>query len=214
MKGVKPGVFITFEGGEGGGKSTQIRRLADRLRAQGRAVIATREPGGSPGAEALRALLVTGAADRWSPLSETLILYAARSDHLERVIRPALAEGAVVLSDRFADSTRAYQGAAGGVDPAVIAALEQTVLGPTRPDLTLILDLAAQDGLARAGRRGDDEARFEGKGLAFHQRLRDEFLAIARREPERCRLIDASRTIEDVAAAVWSAVAETVGEAA
>jgi dTMP kinase len=214
VKGVKPGVFITFEGGEGGGKSTQIRRLADRLRAQGRAVIATREPGGSPGAEALRALLVTGAADRWSPLSETLILYAARSDHLERVIRPALAEGAVVLSDRFADSTRAYQGAAGGVDPAVIAALEQTVLGPTRPDLTLILDLAAQDGLARAGRRGDDEARFEGKGLAFHQRLRDEFLAIARREPERCRLIDASRTIEDVAAAVWSAVAETVGEAA
>ncbi len=214
MKGVKPGVFITFEGGEGGGKSTQILRLADRLRARGRAVIATREPGGSSGAEALRTLLVTGAVDRWSPLSETLILYAARSDHLERVIRPALAEGAVVLSDRFADSTRAYQGTAGGVDPAFIAELERTVLGPTRPDLTLILDLAAEDGLARAGRRGDDEARFEGKGLAFHQRLREEFRAIAHREPDRCRLIDASQDVEAVAAAVWSAVAETIGEAA
>jgi dTMP kinase len=214
VKGVKPGVFITFEGGEGGGKSTQILRLADRLRARGRAVIATREPGGSSGAEALRTLLVTGAVDRWSPLSETLILYAARSDHLERVIRPALAEGAVVLSDRFADSTRAYQGTAGGVDPAFIAELERTVLGPTRPDLTLILDLAAEDGLARAGRRGDDEARFEGKGLAFHQRLREEFRAIAHREPDRCRLIDASQDVEAVAAAVWSAVAETIGEAA
>jgi dTMP kinase len=214
VKGVKPGVFITFEGGEGGGKSTQIRRLADRLRARGRAVIATREPGGSPGAEALRTLLVTGAADRWSPLSETLILYAARSDHLERVIRPALAEGAAVLSDRFADSTRAYQGAGGGIDPAFIAELERRVLGPTRPDLTLILDLPAEDGLARAGRRGDEETRFEDKGLAFHRRLREEFLAIARHEPERCRLIDASQDVEAVAAAVWSAVVETIGDAA
>ncbi len=177
-------------------------------------MIATREPGGSPGAEALRTLLVTGAADRWSPLSETLILYAARSDHLERVIRPALAEGAAVLSDRFADSTRAYQGAGGGIDPAFIAELERRVLGPTRPDLTLILDLPAEDGLARAGRRGDEETRFEDKGLAFHRRLREEFLAIARHEPERCRLIDASQDVEAVAAAVWSAVVETIGDAA
>ena len=206
VKRVKRGVFITFEGGEGGGKSTQIRRLAERLTDQGREVVLTREPGGSPGAEALRSLLVNGAADRWSPLSETLILYAARSDHLQRVIRPALDRGAVVLSDRFADSTRAYQGAAGGVDPAFIAELELTVLGPTRPGLTLILDLPPAEGLRRADRRGDGETRFEDKGLLFHQRLREEFLAIARHEPERCRLIDAAQSVDEVAAAVWAAV--------
>ena len=201
------GRFITFEGGEGGGKSTQIRLLAERLRALGRQVVATREPGGSPGAEALRELLVKGAADRWSPLSETLILYAARRDHVERIIRPALARGADVLSDRFADSTRAYQGAAGGVDPAFISNLERVCLGETRPDLTLILDLPIEDGLRRAGRRGDDEDRFEGKGTAFHERLRAEFLAIAAQEPRRCVVIDASLHVDEVAAAVWSATA-------
>lgn len=200
------GRFITFEGGEGGGKSTQLRLLAGRLRDLGHDVVATREPGGSPGAEALRELLVKGSTDRWSPLTETLILYAARRDHVERVIRPALERGAWVVSDRFSDSTRAYQGAAGGVDPAFIGELERVALGPTRPDLTLILDLPAEKGLERAGRRGDDETRFEDKGLSFHRRLRDEFLAIAQKEPQRCLVIDASQSVETVSEAIWSGV--------
>jgi dTMP kinase len=195
--------FISLEGGEGGGKSTQARLLAERLQALGREVVSTREPGGSPGAEALRELLVKGPVDRWSPLTETLILYAARRDHVERVIRPALDRGAWVISDRFADSTRAYQGAAGGVDPAFIDVLERTALGPTRPDLTLILDLPAAEGLRRAGRRGDDDTRFEAKGLVFHERLRAEFLAIATREPQRCLVIDAALPVSDVSNAIW-----------
>lgn len=202
-----PGRFITFEGGEGAGKSTQARRLAERLRAEtGREVALTREPGGSPGAEALRDLLVRGAADRWSPVSETLILYAAREDHLERVIRPALARGAVVISDRFADSTRAYQGAAGGADPALIRALETAVVGACTPDLTLVFDLPVDAGLARAQARGDGETRFERKGLDFHARLRSGFLAIAAAEPARCVVVDASAPVEAVAEAVWTAV--------
>ena len=201
------GVFITFEGGEGAGKSTQLRRLAERLGAAGREVVATREPGGSDGAEAVRKLLVEGAADRWSPLAETLLLYAARADHLERLIRPALARGAVVISDRFADSTRAYQGAAGGVAPAFIDTVERTVLGDTRPDLTLILDLPAERGLQRAAGRGGAEARFESKGLVFHRRLRDGFLAIAAAEPGRCVVIDADRPVDEVAERVGGAVA-------
>jgi len=200
------GVFITFEGGEGAGKSTQLRRLAERLAASGREVVVTREPGGSEGAEAVRALLVEGAADRWSPMAETLLLYAARADHLERLIRPALARGAVVISDRFADSTRAYQGAAGGVAPGFIDRVEREVLGETRPDLTLILDLPAERGLERAAGRGGAEARFESKGLAFHQRLRDGFLAVATAEPGRCVVIDADRSVEQVAVTVTGAV--------
>lgn len=200
------GRFISFEGGEGGGKSTQVGRLADRLRAAGEEVLVTREPGGSPGAEALRALLVTGETDRWSPTAEALILYAARADHLDRAIRPALERGAWVLSDRFADSTRAYQGAAGAVPPDFISALERQVVGTTWPDLTLVLDLEPELGLARAGRRGGLEHRFEGKGLAFHQRLRDGFLDIAAREPARVRVVDASVDEEAVAAAVWREV--------
>jgi dTMP kinase len=203
---VTPGRFITFEGGEGAGKSTQLRRLAERLRAGGLEVVATREPGGSPGAEAIRELVLNGAADRWSPATETLLMYAARRDHIERVIQPALARGAWVVCDRFADSTRAYQGAGGGTDPAFIAALEEHVLGEVRPDLTLIFDLPPQTGLERAQARGG-EMRFESKGLAFHQRLRDGFLAIARAEPERCALIDATGSIEAVEAEVWAAVA-------
>ncbi len=202
------GRFITVEGGEGGGKSTQVRLLSERLRALGREVIATREPGGSPGAEVLRDLLVKGAVDRWSPLSETLIFYAARHDHLERVIRPALERGAWVISDRFADSTRAYQGAAGGVDAAFIGSLEGAVLGDTRPDLTLILDLPADEGLRRAGRRGDDETRFENKGQSFHHRLRTEFLTIAKHEPQRCLVIDAAPPVAEVSEAIWRGVRE------
>ncbi|MDB5447743.1 MAG: tmk [Phenylobacterium sp.] len=199
------GRFITFEGGEGAGKSTQLKRLAERLRGRGLEVVATREPGGSPGAEAIRELVLNGAADRWSPVTETLLMYAARRDHVERVIRPALEHGAWVVCDRFADSTRAYQGAGGGTDPGFIAALEQHVLGETRPDLTLIFDLPPEAGLARAQARGG-EMRFESKGLAFHQRLRDGFLAIARAEPERCAPVDATGSIDEVEAAVWAAV--------
>jgi dTMP kinase len=200
------GVFITFEGGEGAGKSTQVRRLADRLARSGRDVVATREPGGSPGAEAIRALLVQGEADRWSPVTETLLMYAARRDHIERVIAPALARGAWILCDRFADSTRAYQGAAGGTDPAFIGMLEAQILGDVRPDLTLVLDLPAAAGLARAGSRGDAEGRFESKGVAFHERLRRAFLDIVAAEPGRCALIDAAQSPEAVEAAIWGAV--------
>ena len=199
------GRFITLEGGEGAGKSTQLKRLAERLRGLGLEVIATREPGGSPGAEAIRELVLNGAADRWSPVTETLLMYAARRDHIERVIAPALARGAWVVCDRFADSTRAYQGAGGGADPALIAALEAQVLGETRPDLTLIFDIPPEVGLERAQVRGG-EMRFESKGLAFHQRLREGFLAIARAEPGRCALIDATGSIDAVEAAVWGAV--------
>lgn len=192
------GRFITFEGGEGAGKSTQARRLAEALRADGHEVVLTREPGGSPGAEALREVLVNGAADRWSPTAEALLMYAARSDHLDRLIRPALARGAWVVSDRFADSSRAYQGAAGGVDPAFIEALDRGVVGDDQPDLTLIFDLPVQAGLARAAGRGAAEARFEGKGAAFHERLREGFAAIARAHPERCVMIDADAAPDEV----------------
>ena len=201
------GRFITFEGGEGAGKSTQVRILAERLRGAGREVVATREPGGSTGAEAIRALLVTGDPDRWSAISETLLMYAARRDHLERTIRPALDRGAWVICDRFADSTRAYQGAGGSAPPGLVAALETFVLEDVRPDLTLVLDLPVQAGLARAGLRGGAEARFEAKGEAFHERLRAAFLAIAAAEPDRCAVLDAAETPEQVSEAVWRAVA-------
>ena len=204
------GRFITFEGGEGAGKSTQLRRLAQRL-AGTREVVATREPGGSPGAESIRDLLVNGAADRWSPVTESLLMYAARRDHVERVITPALARGAWVICDRFADSTRAYQGAAGGTDPALITALEAHVLDGVRPDLTLVFDLPVAAGLARAGGRGEAENRFESKGLAFHERLREAFLAIARAEPDRCAVIDAAGTEAVVEAAVWAALQARLG---
>ena len=206
------GLFITFEGGEGAGKSTQVRVLAARLRATGREVVETREPGGSPGAEALRELVITGGADRWTPLSELLIMNAARDDHLHRTVRPALARGAVVVSDRFADSSRAYQGAGGGGDAAVVAAVEAAVVGRSAPDLTLILDLPVEAGLARAAHRGGHD-RFEKKGIAFHQRLRDAFLAIAASEPGRCVVLDAESPIDALAEAVWSSVEPRLVEA-
>jgi dTMP kinase len=205
---VTRGRFITFEGGEGAGKSTQAPRLAARLKSQGREVVITREPGGSPGAEAIRDLVLRGAADKWSAVTETLLMYAARRDHIERVIGPALARGAWVVCDRFADSTRAYQGAAGGADLALISALEIHVLEAVRPDLTVVFDLPADVGLERAHARAGAEMRFESKGLAFHERLRESFRAIAAAEPERCALIDATRPIETVEAAVWAAVSE------
>jgi dTMP kinase len=207
---VTRGTFISFEGGEGAGKSTQIRRLAERLRADGADVVLTREPGGSEGGEQIRELALNGPADRWSPITETLLMYAARRDHVERVIRPALDRGAVVLCDRFADSTRAYQGAGGEAPILLIKALEEHVLGGTTPDLTLIFDMPAETGLARATARGG-EARFESKGLEFHKRLAEAFLEIARREPGRCVVIEADDTIDAVAADVWRAVSERLG---
>ncbi|WP_369059870.1 dTMP kinase [Caulobacter sp. 73W] len=200
------GIFITFEGGEGAGKSTQIRRLAERLRGLGREVMLTREPGGSDGAEAIRDLLLNGAAEKWSATTETLLMYAARRDHLERVVRPALADGKIVLCDRFADSTRAYQGAGGDADPGLIEAMERYVVGDDWPGLTLILDLPVEKGLARAASRGGGEARFESKGEAFHQRLRAAFLAIAAREPDRCVIVPADQSIEQVETDIWAAV--------
>ncbi|MFO1012758.1 MAG: dTMP kinase [Caulobacteraceae bacterium] len=200
------GRFISFEGGEGGGKSTQARRLAERLSAVISEVVVTREPGGSPGAEVIRGLLVNGEVDRWSAVTETLLMYAARRDHIERVIRPALDAGGWVLSDRFADSTRAYQGAGGGAPQELIVALEQHVVGETMPDLTLILDLPVELGLGRAAQRGGAEARFEAKDIAFHERLRERFLAIARMEPERCAVIDAALAPDAVAEAIWTVV--------
>jgi len=202
------GRFITFEGGEGAGKSTQVKRLAARLEAQGHEVVTTREPGGSPGAESIRDIVLRGDADRWSPVTETLLMYAARRDHIERVIRPALGRGAWVVCDRFADSTRAYQGAAGGTAPGLISALETYILEDVRPDLTLVFDLPPEVGLDRAHARAGAEMRFESKGMAFHQRLRDGFLSIARAEPDRCAVIDATAAMDAVEAAVWGAVSE------
>lgn len=202
------GRFITFEGGEGAGKSTQVRRLAERLTAGGREVVTTREPGGSPGAESIRDIVLKGAADRWSPVTEALLMYAARRDHIERVILPALARGAWVICDRFADSTRAYQGGAGGVDRGLIDALEDHVLDGARPNLTLVFDLPPEVGLERAHARAGAEMRFESKGMAFHTRLREAFRAIVAAEPQRCVLIDAGGDIEAVAAAIWDAVSD------
>ena len=199
------GRFITFEGGEGTGKSTQARILADRLRAGGLDVVTTREPGGSDGAESLRKLLLQGEADRWSAISETLLMYAARADHLEKLIRPALARGSWVISDRFLDSTPAYQGAGGGAPPGLIAQLEAAVVGPDRPDLTLILDVPVQLGLERAlGRHSLD--RIEAKDRQFHERLRAAFLDIAGKDPGRCAVVEASAGVEAVAAAIWDVV--------
>jgi dTMP kinase len=205
---VARGRFITFEGGEGAGKSTQARRLADRLAARGLEVALTREPGGSPGAESIRELLVDGPAERWSPITETLLMYAARRDHIERLIGPALARGAWVVCDRFFDSTRAYQGAGGGAPAQLIQALEAAVIGELTPDLTLILDLPVEVGLARAAGRGGGEARFESKGEGFHQRLRDAYLDIARREPGRCVVLSAEDSVEALAERIGRAVDE------
>lgn len=207
-----PGLFITFEGGEGTGKSTQIKRLADRLAGLDRTIVTTREPGGTPEAEAIRALLVSGDVARWTAKSEALLNYAAREQHLEQVIRPGLAQDAIVLCDRFMDSTRAYQAYAGGCEQIFIDGLEHAIVGPTRPDLTLIFDLDPAIGLERARRRGDavSEDRYERKGLTFHTRLRDGFLDILCRDPKRCRRIDASPTIDGVAEAVWSSVSQIV----
>lgn len=192
------GLFITFEGGEGTGKSTQIRLAAEFIRNLGRDVVQTREPGGSPSAEEIRHLLVTGHSDRWSPLAETLLFYAARVEHWRQVIEPALQAGKVVLCDRFADSTMAYQVYAGGLPGQTLNAIHTASMNGIEPDLTIILDLAVTEGLKRAQARNDVENRFESKGPQFHENLRQGFLTIARQNPARCRVVDASQSVETV----------------
>ncbi|HET6619155.1 MAG TPA: dTMP kinase [Dongiaceae bacterium] len=200
--------FIVFEGGEGAGKSTQVQRLAESLRARCEEVLTTREPGGSPGAEAIRALLVSGETQRWSPETEALLMNAARADHLDRVIRPALAKGQWVVCDRFADSTMAYQGYGMGVDRAWLEALRKRVVGEAEPGLTLVFDLPVAVGLARAVA----SQRYEKMGHAFHETLRTAFLDIAKSTDGRKRmLIDATASQDDVARRVLDAVAAAYG---
>ncbi len=204
------GSFITLEGGEGAGKSTQMDRLADVLRAAGRDVVATREPGGAPGAEEIRKILVSGKVDRWSPLSELLLFVAARREHVDRTIEPSLSRGAWVVCDRFSDSTTAYQGYGRGLIDEC-EALQRMALGEFRPDLTLILDLPVELGLERARARSGQGKRYEQMGIDFHRRVREGFLQIARREPARCRVIDARGTFEAVQGAMRLAVADRFG---
>lgn len=202
----KRGRFITFEGGEGTGKTTQARRLRAELDARRITAIVTREPGGSPGAEEIRSLLVQGDPARWNPLTEALLFYAARCDHTERTIKPALAEGKWVICDRYSDSSYAYQGAGRGLDRETVRRIEAIAIGDFKPDLTFVLDLPPEVGLERAGRRGNDETRFEGFDALFHSRMRKAFLDLARRAPDRCILIDASKDEDAVARAVAAAV--------
>jgi dTMP kinase len=197
--------FITLEGGEGAGKSTQAHKLAARLMERGHRVTLTREPGGAPGAEIIRELLVSGDTGRWTPLAETLLHFAAREEHLVRTIRPALVRGDWVICDRFIDSTFAYQGAAQGSSRETIAALGKIVIGDDMPGLTLILDLPVDVGLSRAHHRGGED-RYERMGTGFHETLRSAFLAIAEAEPQRCVLIDASLDEENVARQIWHSV--------
>jgi dTMP kinase len=202
------GRFITLEGGEGAGKSTQATRLAEALRARGHTVVQTREPGGSPGAEEIRALLVEGRPERWTPLSETLLFLAARADHVARTLEPALAAGRWVISDRFSDSTCVYQGIARGLGVAKVRALQDAALGDFVPDLTVILDLEPKLGLARTKSRDANVARFEKFDEDFHARLREGYRALAAREPKRCAIVDASQSEDNVARDIWRAAEE------
>jgi len=208
------GKFITLEGGEGAGKSTQIARLAAALKAAGVNCIQTREPGGAPGAEEVRKLLVEGAVDRWQPMSEVLLHNAARIEHVETMVKPALAAGQWVLCDRFADSTLAYQGYGHGLDVAAIANLHWLLYKDFKPDLTLVLDLPLEEGLkrahARAGGQSGGEDRYERMGKDFHERLRRGFLDIAEAEPARCAVIDAGGDEETVHGAIMAVVRERI----
>lgn len=205
------GRFITFEGGEGAGKSTQIRRLAARLSAAGKHVATTREPGGTPAAETIRRVILSGLAEPLGPEAEALLFAAARADHVDRMIKPALALGEWVLSDRFTDSTHVYQGATGGVDEGLLKAMDRVAVGKTKPHLTIILDVPAEIGLRRVAGRlamaGGEPDRFESDALALHERRRQAYLAIAEREPNRCVIVDATRSEDEVAEAIWRAVA-------
>ena len=202
------GNFISFEGGDGAGKSTQLRLLCERLETIGIETLATREPGGSLGAEDIRKLLVSGSIDRWEPLSEALLHNAARHDHLHREILPALENGIWVISDRFADSTLAYQGYGQGVDRAKLALLHDLAVGDAAPHLTLILDIPVAEGFDRTVSRPGKTSRYERMNSTMHERLRQGFLAIAAAEPERCRVLDALGSAESIHEAVWQLVCE------
>lgn len=205
------GRFITLEGGEGAGKSTQVLRLKAWLKKRGREAVATREPGGAPGAEMVRKLLVEGPAERWDGITEALLHFAARRDHLRSTVWPALKRGTWVISDRFADSTMAYQGYGHGADRAMLGGLYDMAVGQFAPDLTLILDLPVETGLARAAARRGTETRYESLPAAFHERVRAGFLDIAAADPGRCIVIDATRDVETIAAAIAEAVGERLG---
>lgn len=207
------GAFITFEGGEGTGKSTQAARLREALEARGLACVVTREPGGSPFAESVRGLILSADTADHAPLAEALLFYAARADHLATTIRPALEAGRWVICDRFSDSTRVYQGLVGGLPATTLDVLDAIVVAATRPDLTIVLDMAAERGLERARRRrsggttGDGADRYEARDIDFHGRLREGFLALAAAEPGRCAVVDADRSADAVARDVWAIVA-------
>lgn len=205
------GHFISFEGGDGSGKTTQIRRLASVLEEKSIPFIVTREPGGSSGAEDIRKLLVNGEPGRWDALTETLLLYAARHDHVERVIRPALADGRWVLCDRFSDSTYAYQGAGGGLNRETIRRIESVSIEDFKPELTLVLDVPVETGLARTQMRGTDETRYEQFDIAFHEKLRQGYLDLARRGRDRYAVISAEGSEDEVATAIWQTVAGKFG---
>ena len=204
------GLFITLEGGEGTGKTTQIKRLADALRAMGREVVTTREPGGTPEAEQIRHLIVHREGGNWTPMAECLLLFAGRQMHAEILIKPAIARGAIVISDRFADSTRAYQGYGHDLDQNVIEQVNRLALGDFAPDLTFILDIDVKEGLGRSGRRlnaeGSAEDRFEKLDIAFHERMRRGYIEIARREPGRCVVVDAAQDMDAIADELLRAV--------
>lgn len=201
------GLFITFEGGEGCGKTTQIQKLADRIKGiTSTLFVVTREPGGAPSAELIRGLLVNGDAEKWRPATEGLMMSAARHEHVEKIIRPALAQNKLVMSDRFVDSTIVYQGIVGGVARNDIDAMNHIACGDIYPDVTIILDIDSQIGLARAKSRGAGEDRFEAKGLAYHEKVRAGFLDIATDDPSRCVVINANRTPDDIAEDIWQVV--------
>ena len=200
------GQFISLEGGEGAGKSTQSQLLCRRLESYGIETLATREPGGSPGAEEIRVLLVSGKTERWDPLTEALLHNAARHDHVQRTILPALRRGVWVITDRFLDSTLAYQGYGQGVELDELSRMGNLAAGAAMPDLTLILDLPVDDGFARTERRSDDVSRYEQMDRAMHERLRQGFLSIAEADAARCRVIDAASGADRVHDAVWKAV--------
>ena len=201
------GLFITFEGGEGCGKTTQIQNLADYIQSiSSSSFVVTREPGGIPAAELIRGILVNDDAETWRPATEGLLMSAARHEHVEQIIRPALARNQLVISDRFIDSTIVYQGIVGGVSADDIAAMNQIACGDICPDVTIILDIDSQIGLARAKSRGDGEGRFEAKGHAYHKKVRAGFLEIAANAPSRCVVIDANRAPDAIAADIWRVV--------
>jgi dTMP kinase len=204
------GRFITFEGGEGAGKSTHIKKIAERLKAAKLRTLVTREPGGSPGAEIIRHLVLAGMGKLLGPDAETLLFAAARDDHVRTVIEPALNQGIWVLCDRFTDSTRAYQGRLGKVVPGLLNAMERVTIGDLKPDLTIILDVPVELGMKRAAQRrgGGAPDRFEAEDMKFHQELREAYRQIAAAEPGRCVLIDASADVDTVAANIWTALRE------